>query len=591
MGVSLLVGLLTLSLLLPFALCPPCLTRSLLPRGSARTLLSLPIFLLPSLPPPSPPLSPLLNFSIRHRAFYSGRVGGRIGRNRGRVSGPPHSGDVPGSFSLVSRSALVDLGIVGHSGPLVSDVPSERGAEGGVAKRQASAAGPRPESSPSLLLYSSKRKRTHTCSSPLLTPSFPPSPPSFPPTLSFDHTPRICSTRLHALIMSERDKVKGASIGGSWEGVGGSMPVAGAASAHTFPSFPRAVGFSAGATCLPLSSTYLVGVPTNYINPILAFNQAVWKYRKPALAARNEQTALWLSNRIVELAHSNLRACRPKPKERKHSDLEFFIKEHYNTIESAHQDTIFAFTDGSAIPNPGPCGSGVFIIAPEFNLNIVAGAYCGKGTNNLGELLALAICFQELIDLFRVKAFKHTFIFSDSNYAIGAAASLRRPWSNGPAVNIVRRLMRVAVSLFSVRLLWIKAHAGIPGNEAADQIAKRFSTSTNISVPSDVSTLPYHRCQFVWPFGPPLSSLPLHIFSPPSLPSSPNSSLSLPSDPDVPARFPKTPHLATSTKATPTRSPLSVRRSTRLAATFVHRVADDLVANSLIEPLDFKHCD
>ena len=50
----------------------------------------------------------------------------------------------------------------------MSDVPSERRAEGGVAKRQASAAGPRPESSPSLLLYSSKRKRTHTCSSPSL---------------------------------------------------------------------------------------------------------------------------------------------------------------------------------------------------------------------------------------------------------------------------------------------------------------------------------------------------------------------------------------------------------------------------------------
>ena len=80
-------------------------------------------------------------------------------------------------------------------------------------------------------------------------PSFPPSLPSCPSNLSFDNTPSVCSTRLHALVIRERDKVRGASIGGRWEGVGGSMPVAEAASAHTFPSFPRAVGFGAGALC------------------------------------------------------------------------------------------------------------------------------------------------------------------------------------------------------------------------------------------------------------------------------------------------------------------------------------------------------
>ena len=62
-------------------------------------------------------------------------------------------------------------------------------------------------------------------------------------------------------------------MGGSWEGVGGPLPVAGAASAHTFPSFPRSVVLVPDALhASRLSSTYLVGVPTNYINPILALN-------------------------------------------------------------------------------------------------------------------------------------------------------------------------------------------------------------------------------------------------------------------------------------------------------------------------------
>ena len=195
----------------------------------------------PSFPPSlSPPSSPLLTFSIHHRAFLSGRVGGREGRSRGRVSGPLLSGDVPGSFSLVARSALVDLGVDGHSGPHGSEVPSERGAEGGVAKRQATAAGPRsmavpagavscgsPPHSPfvssvcslpslSLSVSSSTRKRTHTSLFPQLSPSFPPSlsPPSSPLLTFSIHHRAFLSGRVGGREGRSRGRVSGPLLSG-----------------------------------------------------------------------------------------------------------------------------------------------------------------------------------------------------------------------------------------------------------------------------------------------------------------------------------------------------------------------------------------
>ena len=116
-GLSLMETLLTLPLLLPFALCPLCFSRF----AQAHSNFSLsPYFsLLPSLPLPPSFTSSYYFHSSSCFLFW-------VGRNRGRNSGPPHSGDVPGSSSLVSESALVDLGVVGHCGPLVSEVPAER---------------------------------------------------------------------------------------------------------------------------------------------------------------------------------------------------------------------------------------------------------------------------------------------------------------------------------------------------------------------------------------------------------------------------------------------------------------------------------
>ena len=52
----------------------------------------------------------------------------------------------------------------------------------------------------------------------------------------------------------------------------------------------------------PLAWTFLCGVDPNLVKPLLAFNFAVWKFRKPSMAARMERDPDWICARISELA-------------------------------------------------------------------------------------------------------------------------------------------------------------------------------------------------------------------------------------------------------------------------------------------------
>ena len=47
------------------------------------------------------------------------------------------------------------------------------------------------------------------------------------------------------------------------------------------------------------------------------------------------------------------------------------------------------YTDGSAIPNPGPCGAGAVLIDLDDNILWTLSEYLGEGTNNIGEITAI----------------------------------------------------------------------------------------------------------------------------------------------------------------------------------------------------------
>jgi ribonuclease HI len=137
------------------------------------------------------------------------------------------------------------------------------------------------------------------------------------------------------------------------------------------------------------------------------------------------------------------------------------------------------FTDGSAVPNPGPGGWGaVYVVAGE----IVAERHGHEPatTNNRMELTAL-IEGAELVPEGTAAT-----VYSDSRLAVRtitewAAGWERRGWKrkSGPVENLdlVKRAFTLYRRRRELQVEWIAAHAGHRWNEYADALAGRWRTS------------------------------------------------------------------------------------------------------------------
>jgi ribonuclease HI len=135
------------------------------------------------------------------------------------------------------------------------------------------------------------------------------------------------------------------------------------------------------------------------------------------------------------------------------------------------------FTDGSAIPNPGPGGWGAVWVRDGVVVDQAHG-YAPQTTNNRMELTAIA----GALDL--VPAGTPVTIHTDSNLAVRtltewAAGWERRGWKRktGPVENLdlVRPLYEALRERPEVTLVWIKAHAGNRWNEYADALATAWA--------------------------------------------------------------------------------------------------------------------
>jgi len=134
---------------------------------------------------------------------------------------------------------------------------------------------------------------------------------------------------------------------------------------------------------------------------------------------------------------------------------------------------LFLYTDGSANPNPGPCGAGILYTRPQrIDRELAIGI--GQGTNNLGELWAIGAA----IELAELEAAQDpllhgcpAYIITDSQYAIGI---LLEGWTSKHDLNTaiaesIRRMLRR--SRLHWHINWTPGHAGVPGNEVADAAA------------------------------------------------------------------------------------------------------------------------
>jgi ribonuclease HI len=133
------------------------------------------------------------------------------------------------------------------------------------------------------------------------------------------------------------------------------------------------------------------------------------------------------------------------------------------------------YTDGACSGNPGPGGWGVFMQYGEHTKEMWGGEPAGT-TNNRMELMAAIMALESLKRPSTVK------LHTDSVYVRSGITSWLPNWKrNGwktsnkqPVKNddLWKRL-DAAVARHDVEWLWVKGHAGDPGNERADALANK----------------------------------------------------------------------------------------------------------------------
>lgn len=143
------------------------------------------------------------------------------------------------------------------------------------------------------------------------------------------------------------------------------------------------------------------------------------------------------------------------------------------TVAAADQVTDGVFTDGSAIPNPGPGGWGVVRVVDDQVVDQASGRDPDT-TNNRMELQAL------ISGVGLVPPGESAVLWSDSNLAVRtinewAAGWQARGWrrKRGPVENLdlVRELFDLFQDRPELELRWIRAHVGHRWNEYADRLA------------------------------------------------------------------------------------------------------------------------
>jgi ribonuclease HI len=138
-------------------------------------------------------------------------------------------------------------------------------------------------------------------------------------------------------------------------------------------------------------------------------------------------------------------------------------------------EVVDIYTDGACSGNPGPGGWGAVLTSGDHVRELCGGEASGT-TNNRMELMA---AIQALESLTRPVVVK---LHTDSTYLRSGILDWLPKWKkNGwrtaarqPVKNAdLWQRLEQATARHQVEWLWVKGHAGDPGNERADALANR----------------------------------------------------------------------------------------------------------------------
>ena len=149
-----------------------------------------------------------------------------------------------------------------------------------------------------------------------------------------------------------------------------------------------------------------------------------------------------------------------------------------------HCEGVIIYTDGSSLGNPGPGGYGVVITSAEKDREISGGFR--HTTNNRMELLACIVGLEQFDSPSAVS------LYSDSRYVVdgitkGWAAKWQRSnWKKSTGekalnIDLWKRLL-ILCDRHDVNFIWVKGHAGNPGNERCDALATQAAAQRDLPV-------------------------------------------------------------------------------------------------------------
>jgi ribonuclease HI len=127
------------------------------------------------------------------------------------------------------------------------------------------------------------------------------------------------------------------------------------------------------------------------------------------------------------------------------------------------KDAFIAYADGACTGNPGPCGLGVVLIAPDGKMR-EGFEYLGEGTNNIAELTAVMRAVQAV-----PREAPGLVIHTDSQYSIGV---LSKGWKAKANQALILSVKKELADYGKARLVYVPGHAGVPLNERADELAR-----------------------------------------------------------------------------------------------------------------------
>jgi len=136
------------------------------------------------------------------------------------------------------------------------------------------------------------------------------------------------------------------------------------------------------------------------------------------------------------------------------------------------------YTDGSSLGNPGPGGYGTLLLYGHHKKELSAGYRLT--TNNRMELMAVIAGLEAL----KQKNSQVT-VYTDSRYVVDAVEKgwllnwIRIRFKGKKNSDLWMRFYEV-YQIHSVKFVWVKGHAAIPGNERCDQLAVAAASGSDL---------------------------------------------------------------------------------------------------------------